>query len=71
MTLDHICLFFFNFYLFLAVLGLRCFEGFSLVAMSRDYSVVVVNELLMAVGSLVAEHGLSCAWVSVATALRP
>ena len=42
----------------------------SLVTVSRDYSVVVVNELLIAVGSIVAEHGLSCAWVSVVTALR-
>ena len=42
----------------MAVLGVCCFMGFSLVAASRDYSVVVVCRLLLAVASLVAEHRL-------------
>ena len=37
------------FFFFSAVLGLRCHSGFSLVA---------VSGLLIAVASLVAEHGL-------------
>ena len=37
--------------------------GFSLA--SGDYSVAVVRRLLIAVGSLVAEHRLEGAWVSV------
>ena len=43
---------------FLAVLGLCCCMGFSLVASSRSYSLVVVCGLLIAVASLVAEHRL-------------
>ena len=39
----------------MAVLDLRCSPGFSLVAMSRDYSLLAVRELLIAVASLVAE----------------
>ena len=35
----------------------RC-AGFSLVAVSRGYSLVAVHELLMAVAPLVMEHGL-------------
>ena len=38
-----------GFFFFLAVLGLRCHSGFSLVA---------VSGLLIVVASLVAEHGL-------------
>ena len=44
-------------YLFLAVLGLDCCTDFSLVALSRGYSLVVVCRLLVAVTSLV-EQGL-------------
>ena len=44
--------------LFLAVLGLRCFEVFSLVPASRGYSLLVVHGLLIRVASLVAEHEL-------------
>ena len=52
-------LFFKNFtYLFLAVLGLRCCVGFSLVAVSASYSLVVVHGLLIAVASLLVEHRL-------------
>ena len=45
-------------YLFLAVLGLHYCMGFSLAAVSRGYSVVVVHGLLIAVASLVAQHRL-------------
>ena len=48
--------------LFLAVLGLRCFEGFSLVPASRGYSLLVVHGLLIRVASLVAEHELLRVW---------
>ena len=41
-----------------AVLGLCCRTGFSLVVGSRGHSPAVVCELLIAVASLVAEHGL-------------
>ena len=51
--------FLYNFiYLFLAVPGLYCCSGFSLVVASRAYSLVAVRGLLTAVASLVAEHGL-------------
>ena len=46
-------------YLFLAVLGLRCCMGFSLVAASRGYSLVTVCGLLIVVAFLVVEHTLS------------
>ena len=45
-------------YLFLAVLGLCCCVGFSLVASSEGYSPVVVCECLTVVASLVVELGL-------------
>jgi len=44
--------------LFLAVLGLRCGAGFSLVVASGGYSLVVACRLLTAVASLPVEHGL-------------
>ena len=54
-------IFLFNFkifiHLFLAMLGLHCFAGFSLVATSWGYPLVVVCGLLIAVVSLVVEHG--------------
>ena len=50
--------FFLNFYLFLAVLGLRCCEGFSLVVVKGGSSLVAVHWLLIAVVSLIAQHGL-------------
>ena len=40
-------------YLFLAVLGLCCCAGFSLVEKSGGYSLVAVHGLLIAVASLV------------------
>ena len=46
-------------YLFiLAVLGLHCCMGVSLVVVSGGYSLVVVCGLLIVVASLVEEHGL-------------
>ena len=46
-------------YLFiLAVLDFCCSLDLSLFAVSRGYSLVVVHKLLIAVSSLVAEHGL-------------
>ena len=46
-------------YLFLAVLGLPCCAGSSLVVTSRGYSQVTGHGRLISVASLVAEHGLS------------
>ena len=46
-------------YLFsLAVLGLHCCTGFSLLMASSGYSLVVVHGLLIVVASSVAPHGL-------------
>ena len=50
-------------HLFLAVLGLHCCVGFSLVAMSRGYSVIAIHRLLTAAASLVAEHRLQARWL--------
>ena len=44
-------------YLFLAMLGLHCCSGFSLVVASGGYPLVAVLRLLIAVAFLVAEHG--------------
>ena len=44
--------------LFLAVPGLSCCMGFSLVVASRSYSLVVVHRLLIAMASPLAEHRL-------------
>ena len=49
--------FFFNFYLFLTVLGLHCLMGLSLVAASRGCSLVPMHGLLIVVTSFVVEHG--------------
>ena len=55
----YICNIHITFYfLFLAVPGLCCWEGFSLVAASKGYSLVVAHGLPAAVASLVAEYGL-------------
>ena len=45
-------------FLFLAVLDLHCCSGFSLVAGNKDYSLVAVLGLLIAVASLLTEHRL-------------
>ena len=47
-----------NIYLFLAVLGLRCCAGSSLVGASRGYSLVVMHRLFILVASLVVDHRL-------------
>ena len=52
-------------YLFLAVLGLRCCTGFSLVVGSEGYSLAVVLRILVVVASLVAEHRLWSTQASV------
>ena len=44
-------------YLFMAVVSLLLHTGFPLVAASGGYSLVAVCGLLMAVASLVGEHG--------------
>ena len=45
-------------YLFVAVLGLHCCTGFSLVVESEGYSLVVACRLLIAVAPLVVERAL-------------
>ena len=45
-------------FIYLAVLGLCCCTGFSLVVASGGYSPVAVPGLLIVVASLVAEPGL-------------
>ena len=51
-------LFFFFFNLFLVVLGLRCCAGDFSSCSERGLLLVAVHRLLIAVASLVAEHGL-------------
>ena len=50
--------FFFTMYLFLTLLGLCCYAGFSLAAASKGYSLVAVHRFLIVVASLVVEYGL-------------
>ena len=50
--------FLFFFFFFMAVLGLCCYMGFSLVVASGGYSLAAVHRLLTAVASLLAERGL-------------
>ena len=50
--------FFFLIYLFLAVLGLRCFARAFSSCGERVLLFVAMRGLLIAVASLVAEHGL-------------
>ena len=45
-----------NICLFLAVLGLHCYAGFSVVVASGGFFLVPVCGLLVAVPSLVVEH---------------
>ena len=52
-----LCFFFIYFYLFLAVLGLRCAQAFSRSG-ERGLLFVAVRGLLTAVASLFVEHGL-------------
>ena len=41
----------------MAALDLHCYAGFSLVAESGDCSIVALCRLLIAVASIVVEHG--------------
>ena len=50
--------FFFEVYLFMAILGLGCFDRVSLAVVSGGYSVGAVLGLLIAAVSPVAEHRL-------------
>ena len=52
----------------MTILGLCCYIGFSLVAASGSYSLGVVCRLLVAVVSLVVEHGLEGVQASVVAA---
>ena len=45
-------------FIYLAVLGLCCYAGFSLAVTSGGYSLVAVHGLIMVVAALVAEHRL-------------
>jgi len=45
-------------YLFLAVLGLYCYTGFSVVGVKGGCSLFVVLRLLIAVASLMEEYSL-------------
>ena len=54
--------------LFLAVLGLPCCSGFSLVAASRGYSLIAMQRFLIVVASLAAERRLWGAQASVVAA---
>ena len=59
-----------NFYIFiLDVQSLHCWVGFSLFAARGAFSLVAVHGLLIAVSSLVEEHGSRCV-VSVVAAPR-
>ena len=49
----------------MAVPGLCCFAGFSLVAVGWGYSPVAVPGLLIVMASLVTEHALYHTWTSV------
>ena len=46
-------------FIYLAVLGLQRFKGFSLVAVGRGCSGVAIHRLLIVVASLVVEHWLN------------
>ena len=59
--------FFFIIIHLLSVPGLHWYIGFSLVVVSRGCA-LVVHRLLIAVASLVAEHGLKGVWPSVIAA---
>ena len=48
--------------LFLAVMGVCCYTGFSLAEVGGSYSLVAVHRLLIAMASLVAEHTLEGVW---------
>ena len=71
MYTTSLVLFYLFFYFFLAVPGLHCCAGSSLVAEKNGgYSLVAVCGLLMALASLVAEHRLQGVRASVIMAHR-
>ena len=51
-------MFFIILFIYLAVLGLRCCAGFSLIMASGGYPLVAVQRLLLVVASLIVERGL-------------
>ena len=53
-------------HLFLAVLGLCCCAAFSLAAVGRGFSLVVVRRFLLVLTSLIEEHRLQVEQASVA-----
>ena len=55
---SHVSFIYLFIYLFMFALGLRCCTWASLVATSGGLLLVEVRGLLIAVASLVAEHGL-------------
>ena len=57
-------------YLFLAVLGLHCYTGFSLVVVIGVFSLVAARGPHIMVASLVAEHELGLCMVSIAAVPR-
>ena len=57
-------------YLFVAVLGLHCCRGFSLIVASGSYSLVIERRLLILVAFLSVEHGLWSMRASVVLAPR-
>ena len=58
MLLDNFYLFLINLFLFLAALGLRCCAQAFSSCSEQGLLFVVVHGLLIAVASLIAEHGL-------------
>ena len=52
-------------FIYLAVLGLCCCVGLSLVAASGDCCLIAVHGFLILVASLITEHGLQSIWTSV------
>ena len=50
--------------------GSRCCIGFSLVAVSKGYSLVAMCGLLIVMASLVAQHSLQGLWALVIVAYR-
>ena len=55
----------------MGVLGLHCCEGFSLLTVSRGYSLVAECGLLIAAAFLLAEHRLQGTQAAAVAALRP
>ena len=55
-------------YLFLAVVGLHCHAGFSIVVASNGYSLVAEHCFLIGVAFLIAEQRLQGSWASVVVA---